>query len=342
MKKRLHILILFTCLTSILFSQSLSKRWVEIKRTSEKTVLIDTSSIKSINGKISVWSLIIYNKPISFNNSDQQVSRLKAQYLFDQGREKYSTIGQLYYDSRGRIVGENSSMRLGAGRDNFALNIPVGSDIEDISRAAASINSGSFKLLSFENIQEENSEGIKETPFNDNILPEFNFSAIDTVETQSVELKDEESINENSNDGIDKSSIRKILALSENSARILDPLSGKYTDFKDEVSDTNQKVFVEKEQLKEEKPPEKKSYNPKNERNVTNTIFTDGNFFVIQVSSWKNKNTAQNEMKKFKNKGYDSFIVEARPSHKSGVWFRVRVGYFSTLEEAKSVQKKLN
>ncbi len=72
------------------------------------------------------------------------------------------------------------------------------------------------------------------------------------------------------------------------------------------------------------------------------TIFSDGTKYVFQVSSWKNKAKAESEVRKLKSKGFDPFIVEANVPERGGKWYRVRVGYYNSIEEAEAAQKKLN
>lgn len=71
------------------------------------------------------------------------------------------------------------------------------------------------------------------------------------------------------------------------------------------------------------------------------TIFTDGTKFVFQVSSWRNKSKAESEVRKLKAQGFDAFIVQANIPQKGGIWYRVRVGYFDSLNEAQNNQRKL-
>ncbi|MFZ5947750.1 MAG: SPOR domain-containing protein [Stygiobacter sp.] len=75
---------------------------------------------------------------------------------------------------------------------------------------------------------------------------------------------------------------------------------------------------------------------------TSKTIFSDGSKYVFQVSSWKNKAKAESEVRKLKSKGFDAFIVEANVPERGGKWYRVRVGYFNSIEEAEAAQKKLN
>lgn len=71
------------------------------------------------------------------------------------------------------------------------------------------------------------------------------------------------------------------------------------------------------------------------------TIFSDGSKYVFQVSSWKNRAKAESEVRKLKAKGFDAFMVEANVPERGGKWYRVRVGYFNSIEEAEEAQKKL-
>jgi cell division protein FtsN len=50
---------------------------------------------------------------------------------------------------------------------------------------------------------------------------------------------------------------------------------------------------------------------------------------------------AEAEVAKLIEKGHTAFLVEAQPAHKSGTWYRVRVGYFNNLLGAREYQKRL-
>lgn len=82
-------------------------------------------------------------------------------------------------------------------------------------------------------------------------------------------------------------------------------------------------------------------YNTSSERNIRGMIFSDGNKYCFQVSSWKNRSKAENETARLKDEGYNAFIVEAYLPNKGGTWYRVRIGYFNTLEEAETYSAKL-
>ncbi len=82
------------------------------------------------------------------------------------------------------------------------------------------------------------------------------------------------------------------------------------------------------------------NYDLNSERLVSKTIFTDGNKFCIQISSWKEQWKAEREVNKLKNMGHNAFIVKVNIPGK-GIWYRVRVGYFSTSTEAENYEKSM-
>ena len=91
--------------------------------------------------------------------------------------------------------------------------------------------------------------------------------------------------------------------------------------------------------------PAKKSnsneYQVENETNPEGVIFTDGNLYCFQISSWKNKATAESEADKLKAAGHKAYVQEAYIDARRGTWYRVRIGFFNTLQEAKDYQNNL-
>lgn len=74
------------------------------------------------------------------------------------------------------------------------------------------------------------------------------------------------------------------------------------------------------------------------ERNVGGMIFTDGYKYCVQASSWRDKSKAETEVQKLKSQGYSAFLVEANLPELDGIWYRVRVGFFDSLDEARKVR----
>ena len=84
-----------------------------------------------------------------------------------------------------------------------------------------------------------------------------------------------------------------------------------------------------------------RKYNAAGERNVGKMIFSDGYLYCFQVSSWRSREKANSEMEKLKARGYKSFVTIANLPELDGTWYRVRVGYYNTYEEALKAKEKM-
>lgn len=80
-------------------------------------------------------------------------------------------------------------------------------------------------------------------------------------------------------------------------------------------------------------------YNPAGEKNIGDMIFTDGMVYTIQVSSWREKSKADSEAAKLTAAGYNAFVIEANLPELDGRWFRVRVGYYDSVSEARRIRQ---
>lgn len=67
---------------------------------------------------------------------------------------------------------------------------------------------------------------------------------------------------------------------------------------------------------------------------IYKTIYYDGKEYNVQVSSWRNKQKAEDEVKRLRRGGLTAFLVEANLPQKGGLWYRVRIGNFNSREEA--------
>ncbi len=67
---------------------------------------------------------------------------------------------------------------------------------------------------------------------------------------------------------------------------------------------------------------------------VADFIFKYPEGLMVQVSSWKSKSIAIKEVNKYRSSGYSAF-AEASSISGKGIYYRVRVGYFNSLDEAK-------
>ena len=70
-------------------------------------------------------------------------------------------------------------------------------------------------------------------------------------------------------------------------------------------------------------------------------IFTDGYLYCVQVSSWRARAKAESEAKRLESDGYNAFIVIAELPELDGTWYRVRVGYYNTFDEANRIRERV-
>jgi cell division septation protein DedD len=62
--------------------------------------------------------------------------------------------------------------------------------------------------------------------------------------------------------------------------------------------------------------------------------------YTLQIASYQEKEIAEEDVKKMKQKGYAAFIVSSELPGK-GTWYRVRLGSFSSKTAAEKLQKEL-
>ncbi|MDD3807414.1 MAG: SPOR domain-containing protein [Candidatus Marinimicrobia bacterium] len=94
-------------------------------------------------------------------------------------------------------------------------------------------------------------------------------------------------------------------------------------------------------QQKAFKPPVRKPETDISAQEAANRIPSDKNRYTVQVSSWTNYKSAEKAMKELQDAGFDAYIQNAYLSHTDKVWYRVRVGNFTSLAEARKVAEQI-
>ncbi len=102
----------------------------------------------------------------------------------------------------------------------------------------------------------------------------------------------------------------------------------------------NRRVVIEEKNSYEKRKELMKTikfieYNFETEYNIESLIFTDGDYFCIQVSSWKNRGKAEKEVANLIAKGHSAFFIASKDENNEN-WYRVRIGYFDNLEGTKN------
>jgi integration host factor subunit alpha len=96
--------------------------------------------------------------------------------------------------------------------------------------------------------------------------------------------------------------------------------------------------------------PEIKTPSTVEEKKVEPTITTPklekpaprvGKSYVVQVASFQDKKLAEAYARNLKKKGYNAFVERAFVEWKGGDWYRVRIGYFDSMEQANKIANRL-
>ncbi len=72
------------------------------------------------------------------------------------------------------------------------------------------------------------------------------------------------------------------------------------------------------------------------DKNVKGNIWTDGERYSVQVSSWKNKSKAESTSQNLRKKAGNTFVMEFKHPDTKETWYRVRVGPFKSIQESES------
>ncbi len=72
---------------------------------------------------------------------------------------------------------------------------------------------------------------------------------------------------------------------------------------------------------------------------VKNNIYFGNGNYIVQISSWKSKATAESEALRYGKEGYNALVETAQVPGR-GTWYRVKVGNFKTLSEAERFLNK--
>jgi cell division protein FtsN len=332
-------LILFT-ICKVSFSQVPNSNWIPIIELPNQSVFIDTTSIKSVENQISVLSLTSYKKPELISVIGKEASNVKSQILFNVPLHKYTIIGTLYYDKNQKILGETSVPGFVANSENFSQSVDSNAVMTAILDKSISVLKKDEESLQQDKNQKPDSKNKTGSAVKNS--KELLKNNQDKVIVKSSQIKTPLSANLKDNAQIqkDQSPIRKdLLVKKDPSIKIVSDSTRKKETLK--KSSITNKVEETKTPIvaKVIEPKTERSYNSQNESNPKSTIFTDGTKYSFQVSSWKNKSKAENEVQKLKNEHHNAFISEGVV--KNTTWYRVRIGFFNSLEETEEYMKKL-
>lgn len=348
MVKSLLFLITVFLMSTVSNAQFVPKRWAHVFTDSTKKIYIDTTSIRVRDKQFIYWTLEIFNEPVSVPQIPEKIYRAKTQYVVNDITKKYCVIGVLYYDKIGRLTGENYNRGITVTGDVFSKSVNTDPLVKTIFNKVELFVEGKL-YFGITEVPQTKHETIKasgtEKSGADRSTIKITSNRTTTEEEDSAINIEEDSFDTDSVNSLGTEKVR-FVPLPENLREPEFSIGSRANRWKAilKLKRERKKIdssAVTKKEIKEKKKTKIYTYNVKNERRVTNTIFTDGMKYVVQVSSWKNKKIAEREKEKLKTLGYNSFITQVYLKKKRGTWNRVRVGFFNTLKEAKRIEKEV-
>ncbi|MEW6703142.1 MAG: SPOR domain-containing protein [Bacteroidota bacterium] len=295
-KKFLFLFIVWISAHILVLAQSPGPKWEKVLELSERTIYIDTSSVRQYENQISVLSIAVYKQPQPITSLNKEATIIKSQILFNAATKKFTVIGTLYYDKNLKILGETSLPGFASNSETFSVAI-------EGNEAMTVVFNKSVDYLK------------RETP----VIEQKDFSKSGEKNKKFV-----------TTDKKDKPKVDSLKPTVKDTSKSVDRIA-LYLSKKDSV----QKAASQTAQTE----PVQAKYSEENETNPKSTIFTDGSKYSFQVSSWKNKMKADSEVRRLKGEGHNAFVTEGYV--KGITWYRVRIGYFNSLEETEEYMKKM-
>lgn len=170
---------------------------------------------------------------------------------------------------------------------------------------------------------------------------------IDDISKIAVSDKNKQVINDSVNVKIDNrlekeidKKRKKIIKKEKRKNPIID--STKVKDRSNEISEKLDITSDKKQKISKDILGDKKNKIIPSLKIVEPDIYSDDNSFYAQVSSWKIKEVAEREVEKLKNQKYNAFLVDEFIPEIKSVFFKVRVGPYSKIQEARDVLRKLS
>jgi len=330
-----YFLIFIILGVSSIFAQEITENWQIIKSNDYSDIFIDPDKVVEYGNDISVWVLEKLKVVQLIDKSDEILS-IKTHYLFNKMKKRYAEIGIIYYDSKGGIVNRSSKSSFNGGPSAFLTPITASAKTQIIFNTVisymitgeiANVVDTASKNINPKNQTENTDEKSKVETVNNINYEDKNIESVE-ANVEDINIEKEQSNHNTKEDFTLKIPEQAEIKEIDQSGIPNTKVSLNEID-KVQISNLPKIIVPEKE------------YNAENERALANAIFTDGNLYCIQISSWKTKSYADREINKLLEKGFNAFIFSVKPKNKNSIWHRVRVGYFDSLEEAQRIQKAI-
>ena len=171
--------------------------------------------------------------------------------------------------------------------------------------------------------------------------PEIKVLGDSTAIKNVAEILEQDSLQEASTEQPDSETVIQTVDLTPFKDLNTDLLTNSNSDSSAAATEENEQQNTPEPEPEQPVASSDHVYDNAHETNPESTIFTDGVLYCFQVSSWRHQSYAEEQAGKLKDEGHNAFVVEAHPASIGGTWFRVRIGYFNSLSEARDYMRKM-
>lgn len=307
-----------------MFGQTLGQKWEKVFEDAEQTIYVDTSTIKQIENQISLLSAKYYKTPLIITSLNKEAGSVKSQLLFNSTSKKFTIIGTLYYDKNLKILGETALPGFASGSEVFSVPLEGNEIMTSIYNMAVKYLNSGLSVIEKKDIPKsgEKNKDLLASNKKKNSKVEIE----KPVENDSIKALERVSLYLSKRDSVQKAET----LVGQSNAKISSDTPKRGNEVSQSPLTEKKKTIVDRKES---------GVDGGIETNPKSNIFKIGMKYSFQVSSWKNKTKAESEVIKLKREGHTAFLSEG--SVYGQTRYRVRIGYFNSLEEAEQYMKRL-
>jgi hypothetical protein len=102
---RKYFLVLFLAAQCLILAQITVENWVPLSTEKEGSLFINVSGLSNFTGDdIYVWTQLEYNSPITMEEVNSKIYKVKTYYLINKSLLRYSILQIIYYDSQNNVI----------------------------------------------------------------------------------------------------------------------------------------------------------------------------------------------------------------------------------------------
>ncbi|MHB8904879.1 MAG: hypothetical protein ACYC4T_09045 [Melioribacteraceae bacterium] len=126
--RKIFLITLLLITASLLHAQSSSENWVPIIIEKNQSLFINVTGLSTFTGnEFYVWSLQEMNSPMTMEEVDGDIYKVKTYYHINREMKRYSILQIIYYDGENNVL-KQYSYEHNVNKPEFIFNYPITSN----------------------------------------------------------------------------------------------------------------------------------------------------------------------------------------------------------------------